>query len=396
MRSFLVVLSFVALTFFCWGVYGPVLHEGQAELGAPLEPSSLRAFICVGLAYFLIAVIVPIVLLRTTGESGKWTTEGLAWSAAAGIITTLGALGILLAFKSRGSPVYVMPLVFGGAPVVNVLVTMWLNKTFKEANPIFLAGVVVVAIGAAGVVYFKPQAKNITVDKFNDGSLKIVLKERISGGEREEKWEPSSLEELQTVDKYAKAYKLYQKQEPLTYLQKFVQIPLSIALTVVCWGAYGPLLHKGQMKMSGSRMRPFLCVGLAYFAIAVLVPLMLLPAMPEPGGWTVGGTIWSLIGGAVGAIGSLGIIFAFNFGGKPLYVMPLVFGGAPVVNTLVTILHESTAAFVTTPFFISLFLVIVGAVTVLVFAPKPPHKPATAKKDAPKEEEKPAKEEATA
>ena len=35
-----------------------------------------------------------------------------------------------------------------------------------------------------------------------------------------------------------------------------------------------------------------------------------------------------------GAIGALGIILAFNFGGKPVYVMPLVFGGAPVITTL--------------------------------------------------------------
>src|SRR5207244_9297725 len=100
MRSFLVVLSFIALTFFCWGVYGPVLHEGQQELGAPLQPSSLRPFICVGLAYFLVAVIVPAVLLKTSPEKGNWSAEGLAWSLAAGIITSIGALGIILAFKS--------------------------------------------------------------------------------------------------------------------------------------------------------------------------------------------------------------------------------------------------------------------------------------------------------
>ena len=33
-------------------------------------------------------------------------------------------------------------------------------------------------------------------------------------------------------------------------------------------------------------MRPFLCVGLAYFAIAVVFPLLMLPVLPEPGGWT--------------------------------------------------------------------------------------------------------------
>ena len=152
-------------------------------------------------------------------------------------------------------------------------------------------------------------------------------------------------------------------------------IPLSIALTALCWGCYGPVLHKGQMKMSGSRLRPFLCVGLAYFAIAVVVPFILVPIFPEPGEWKPAGTVWSLAGGAAGAVGALGIIMAFTFGGKPIFVMPLVFGCAPVVNTAVTIWHEGTAAFVTTGFYVSLLLVVAGAVTVLVFAPKAGHKP---------------------
>ena len=49
------------------------------------------------------------------------------------------------------------------------------------------------------------------------------------------------------------------------------------------------------------------------------------------------GIIWSFAGGAVGAIGALGIILAMTFGGHPIYVMPLVFGGAPVVNAFLTI-----------------------------------------------------------
>ena len=50
------VLAFVAFTFLAWGVYGPVLHVGQDAMGH----SSLRPFTCVGLAYFLVAVVVPI------------------------------------------------------------------------------------------------------------------------------------------------------------------------------------------------------------------------------------------------------------------------------------------------------------------------------------------------
>jgi hypothetical protein len=106
----------------------------------------------------------------------------------------------------------------------------------------------------------------------------------------------------------------------------------------------------------------------------VIVPFMLLPAFPEAGGfYQVGGALWSLAAGAAGAIGALGIIMAFTVGGKPIYVMPLVFGCAPIVNTLVTITHEETWQQVPALFFAALLLVVAGAVTVLVFAPKGKH-----------------------
>ncbi len=55
---------------------------------------------------------------------------------------------------------------------------------------------------------------------------------------------------------------------------------LSILMAAVCWGSYGPMLHQGQMKMGGSRLRPFACVGIAYFIIAVAAPLVLLNTNP--------------------------------------------------------------------------------------------------------------------
>ena len=130
--SLLLVLLFVVLTFVSWGLYGPVLHEGQHHLGDGVHPSSLRPFICVGLAYFLIAVVVPLVVLRTKEEKGNWTVMGAVWSFLGGAAGALGALGIVLAFKFHGSPVYVMPLVFGLAPVVNTFVTMWLRRRSRR------------------------------------------------------------------------------------------------------------------------------------------------------------------------------------------------------------------------------------------------------------------------
>ena len=62
MTHVLGMLAAIALTAFCWGVYGPVLHFGRDYM-----ESALRPFVCVGLAYFLIAVIAPVVLLWRGG-----------------------------------------------------------------------------------------------------------------------------------------------------------------------------------------------------------------------------------------------------------------------------------------------------------------------------------------
>lgn len=340
MRTILSVLPFTALTFLCWGVYGPVLHHGKDAMGDPKIVSSLRQLICVGIAYFLIAVVVPIVLLKTKGEKGHWSLGGLIWAMMGGACGALGALGIISALNNGGSPVYVMPLVFGCAPVVNTFVTMWMTKTFKQAPKVFFVGVGAVAIGAAGVMYFGTAGSSTSSSpSFGDLPLK-----------------------------------------------QCVMILLSIGLTGLCWGSYGSVLHKGQAKLGDSRLRALLCVGLAYFLIAVLVPTSLLSAGSwETTDWQWSGAWFSLAAGACGAFGALGIILSFNFGGKPVYVMPLVFGGAPVVNTVVTMTEKGTLADIPVMFLVSLVVVISGAVTVLVFAPKPGKKKPKPTKD-PKEQ----------
>lgn len=323
-------LPFVLLTVLAWGNYGPLMHEGKEAMG-----DALRPFIGVGFAYFAIAVLVPLVLLLTRGEKGTWSQGGVTWSLAAGAVGAIGALGVILAFHFHASPVYVMPLVFGGAPVVNTVVTMLLSGTLGQINKRFLLGVLLVAIGAAGVLYFKPGPPAPVV-----GAAEAVA--------------------APAADK------------------NFPAIYASVLAAVLCWGAYGPVLHKGQMKMNGSRLRPFLCVGLAYFFIAVAIPLGFLTVSETGGEWSRAGMGWSLAGGAAGAVGALGIIYAFNFGGKPIFVMPLVFGFAPVVNTVTTLTETGSWSRVGAMFWISLLIVIAGAVTVLVFAPKAHPLPAPA------------------
>ncbi len=155
-----------------------------------------------------------------------------------------------------------------------------------------------------------------------------------------------------------------------------------VALTFACWGAYGPTLHKGQMAMGGSRLRPLLCVGLAYFAIAVVVPAVLLWLGQEANGrFTFSGVSWSLFGGTLGALGALGIILAFNFGGSPAYVMPFVFGFAPLVNAFITVgisgKYKEMNALTLGGMMAGLIMVSMGAFIVLFCAQKvASHKPA--------------------
>src|SRR5678815_3818305 len=54
-----------------WGLYGPALHRGQVALGSPM-----RALLCVGVAYFLIGVLVPVATLSYQGQLQGFTTKG--------------------------------------------------------------------------------------------------------------------------------------------------------------------------------------------------------------------------------------------------------------------------------------------------------------------------------
>ena len=150
----------ILLTVLCWGAYGSVLHKGQHALGN----DRLKPLICVGIAYFVLAIIVPVVVLSINGKlGGGWSFSGISWSLAAGAAGACGAFGIILALTYGGSPTFVMPLVFGGAPIINVMVSMYFQGiTFKDAGaklPMFMAGVVMVAVGAAMVLVFAPKPK---------------------------------------------------------------------------------------------------------------------------------------------------------------------------------------------------------------------------------------------
>jgi hypothetical protein len=147
-------LAFVAGAVLSWGVYGAMLHQGQVKLGNPM-----RALLCVGVAYFLIGVLVPVAMLFYQGQGLRgFNSEGTTGATVAGALGAIGAVCIILSFRAGGTPTYVMPLVFGGAPLVNVLYTMWLHPPKAAPNPMLYVGFLVTALGAGMVLYFKPPA----------------------------------------------------------------------------------------------------------------------------------------------------------------------------------------------------------------------------------------------
>ena len=145
-------LIFVGVTVFCWGAYGPTLHIGQVALGT----SPMRALLCVGMAYFVIGVMIPGGVLVFQGEQGNFNMKGVSWAGFAGMLGALGALGIIYAFHNGGTPLYVMPLVFCGAPIVNVIVSMLQHPPKSAPSPLLFLGFVLAASGAYLILRFKP------------------------------------------------------------------------------------------------------------------------------------------------------------------------------------------------------------------------------------------------
>ena len=136
-------IIFVGGAVLSWGIYGPALHKGQTSLGNPL-----KALLCVGVAYFLIAVLVPVAGLSSQGGLTGFHLSGSIWATAGGALGALGAICIIYAFKSGGLPNYVMPLVFGGAPVVNVIVSMAQHPPKNPPNPLLYLGFLLAVVGS--------------------------------------------------------------------------------------------------------------------------------------------------------------------------------------------------------------------------------------------------------
>jgi hypothetical protein len=172
-------IIYVLLAGLAWGTYVPLIFYGGSELGGR-SGSRIMAILCVGVAYFVIAVVFPLFLFLSGQEA--WPdlkTTGLVFSGLAGVAGAVGALCVVFASKAAVDAarsagldpptyrVYIAPLIFGLAPVINTLVSsVWHPKPSEPFHFEFdlpdwrlWVGIVLVGVGAALVLFSKEQAE---------------------------------------------------------------------------------------------------------------------------------------------------------------------------------------------------------------------------------------------
>ncbi len=151
-------LLFALMTVASWGLYGVFLHSGQMQMKDPVT-GRYKAFLFVGIAYFLIAVLAPLAVLWLKGATWQFTAGGMTWSLLAGTVGAIGAFCVLVAFGAGGSPSVVMSIIFAGAPIVNAIVALSLHPPAGgiRALPLpFVLGIVLAAVGGCLVTLYKP------------------------------------------------------------------------------------------------------------------------------------------------------------------------------------------------------------------------------------------------
>ncbi len=296
-------MFFVALAGLCWGVYVPLITVGGLDL-----PSPFVAFLCVGAAYFLLAVLIPTGILAARGRRPNWNGRGITLATLAGVAGAVGALCVVFATVVYGGPkLYVAPVIFALAPVINTIASLFwhpdegaltLGAPREPVHWMLYPGVVLAGLGAGLVLYAQAL------------------------GEAHGK--------AATVTDWT-----------------FV---IFVLLAGLSWGLYVPLIAQGGKDLKSS-YASFLCVGAAYFVIAVLLPLAMLwyagtqPPHPRPPflppiNYPIGITLATLAG-AAGAVGALCVIFAtFEFKGPRIYVAPVIFAMAPVISTVVSLFWQ--------------------------------------------------------
>lgn len=151
-------LIYSLMTVGSWGLYGIFLHGGQIAMKDPVN-GRYKAFLFVGIAYFLTAVLAPLAMLKFGGSDFSFPSKGMTLSLVAGLVGAFGAFCVLLAFGAKGTPPVVMSIIFAGAPIVNAVVSFAMHPPEGGVGSIrwqFFAGILLAAVGGFLVTRYKP------------------------------------------------------------------------------------------------------------------------------------------------------------------------------------------------------------------------------------------------
>jgi hypothetical protein len=165
-----------------WGTYVPIIFYGGTELATKTSPigGRLASILCVGVAYFVLAVLVPVALMATRDDAKPdWKLNGLVFSGLAGVAGAVGAICVIFASKAAVDAarlegvnpatyrIYIAPLIFCLAPLINTLMSLVWHP--QPGNPWHFGfdvpswhlpvGIVLVAAGTFLVLYSKEAAE---------------------------------------------------------------------------------------------------------------------------------------------------------------------------------------------------------------------------------------------
>jgi len=150
-------ILFALLTALFWGMYGPAVGQARA-LDPDRPPNAFKPYILIGVAYLIWGIIGGYIGMMMTAKSYAFTFDSSLWGFIGGTLGAFGALALTLAIFSGGKPLFVMPIVFGGAVSVTAIVSFITASEHRTFNPWLWAGIAGTAVCIVVVAYNTPHA----------------------------------------------------------------------------------------------------------------------------------------------------------------------------------------------------------------------------------------------
>lgn len=154
----LIPILFACGTALCWGLYGPTIQHARSATG---EWSAFKPYVFIGVAYLVWACVGGLIGMSMKGDTYSYTgtqSPAMTWGFIAGSLGAIGAFSLTSAMLSGGKPLFVMPIVFGGAVTVTAIVSIIELKDLSKVSPMLWVGMVAVFVGVVLVASNTPHA----------------------------------------------------------------------------------------------------------------------------------------------------------------------------------------------------------------------------------------------